>query len=318
MAESFDRKAETFWAYYEAELEPWLARQEGQRRATLRSVRLLAAGGVAGAVIFAAVLWFLFGAHPAVAILAGGGVPLFIGIGGAWLVSLMFRGRIKLFLVPKVTAFFGYSYSHRPRGFDVAPFIANALIPRHDDARLEDSIDGTHNGVDFRLCEAVLRRRSGRTSSGSTSYKTVQRCLLLSVAVAKPFEGRTIVLRDPSAVKRVFGSQPAERVRLEDPRFEKQFEVYGTDQVEARYLMTPSFMERVAALAGVVECAAPPQLAFVEHHLLIALQLDRDRFEGGALTTPMAGRARAEALIEELRVIAGIIDTLKLSLKTHA
>ena len=117
MAESFDRKAETFWAYYEAELAPWLARQEGQRRATLRSVRLLAAGGVAGAVIFAAVLWFLFGAHPAVAILAGGGVPLFIGIGGAWDPEWLAQGQAS-----KVTAL--------PVEYDALLFVP-AVTPAH-------------------------------------------------------------------------------------------------------------------------------------------------------------------------------------------
>jgi hypothetical protein len=42
---------------------------------------------------------------------------------------------------------------------------------------------------------------------------------------------------------------PAERklIRLEDPRFEKEFCVYGEDQVEARYILTPSLMERILA-----------------------------------------------------------------------
>ena len=125
------------------------------------------------------------------------------------------------------------------------------------------------------------------------------------------------MLRDPAALKRVFGSAPAERVKLENPSFEKVFDVYGTDQIEARYLMTPAFMERVSRLAESTG-GATPQLAFDGSHLLIALPLDKDRFEAQSLFTPMDDRSRTEALVEELQIVSSIIETLKLNLKTHA
>lgn len=34
-------------------------------------------------------------------------------------------------------------------------------------------------------------------------------------------------------------------VRLEDPEFEKIFVVYSSDEVEARYILSTSFMERL-------------------------------------------------------------------------
>ena len=39
-----------------------------------------------------------------------------------------------------------------------------------------------------------------------------------------------------------------QRVKLEGPVFEKAFEVYSTDQVEARFILTPDFMERLIGL----------------------------------------------------------------------
>ena len=39
-----------------------------------------------------------------------------------------------------------------------------------------------------------------------------------------------------------------ERARLEDPRFEDRLEVHTSDQVEYRYLLIPTFMERLVAL----------------------------------------------------------------------
>ena len=35
------------------------------------------------------------------------------------------------------------------------------------------------------------------------------------------------------------------KIRLEDPEFQKQFEVYCDDQITARYVLTPAFMQRL-------------------------------------------------------------------------
>ena len=38
-----------------------------------------------------------------------------------------------------------------------------------------------------------------------------------------------------------------EEIELEDPEFMEHFRVYSTDQVEARYILSPSMMERLLA-----------------------------------------------------------------------
>ena len=60
----------------------------------------------------------------------------------------------------------------------------------------------------------------------------------------KDFQGHTTVLRN-SLFKLSFSGS---RVKLENPDFEKTFDVYSTDQIEARYLLSPSMMERLLAL----------------------------------------------------------------------
>jgi hypothetical protein len=41
------------------------------------------------------------------------------------------------------------------------------------------------------------------------------------------------------------GSADFRPIEMENPDFEKEFAVYGTDQVEARYILTPSMIERI-------------------------------------------------------------------------
>ena len=57
----------------------------------------------------------------------------------------------------------------------------------------------------------------------------------------KDFKGKTTILRD-RLFKLRFGES---RVKMENPDFENTFDVYSTDQVEARYLITPFMMERL-------------------------------------------------------------------------
>ncbi len=79
----------------------------------------------------------------------------------------------------------------------------------------------------------------------------------------KNFSGKTIVKRDTGIIGNWFTkkfrrkldsyasrSKLLKSVKLEDPIFEKKFEVYSSDQVEARYLLTTSFMERILELSN--------------------------------------------------------------------
>ena len=133
----------------------------------------------------------------------------------------------------------------------------------------------------------------------------------------KRFNGKTLVLRDSGSVGNFFkGIGKENRIRLEDPRFEKMFEVYGTDQVEARYLLTPTFMERMMELAELFGQKSV-ELAFFEDRLLLSIRVSTDQFEGGSLLQSMTDVARIETLVKELCAIFDVIDTLKLNLKTN-
>ncbi|WP_421809730.1 DUF3137 domain-containing protein [Flagellimonas sp.] len=68
----------------------------------------------------------------------------------------------------------------------------------------------------------------------------------------KKLDGHTVVLPNSETTKwdRWASSnfKEEQRILLEDPRFTESFIVYGTDQVEARYVLSSSIMERIVAL----------------------------------------------------------------------
>jgi hypothetical protein len=201
--------------------------------------------------------------------------------------------------------------------FDTFTFHTKIGSPKY---QLEDYIAGTYAGLGFQLCEAKLIGRShGKTFCAFHG-------LLLRIPMSKSFAGQTFVQParergldkiDLGAARLLTRARWPETVRLEDPRFGQQFRVYASDQIEARYLLTPAMMVRLIALADRagdrrVECA------FLNGELLLALGVTHDMFEVTKLLDDPESFAPVWQLQEELSLIYNLIDCLTPSNKIRA
>ena len=109
--------------------------------------------------------------------------------------------------------------------------------------------------------------------------------------------------------------EPLNKVTLEDPEFNKRFDVYSSDQIEARYLITPSFMERLNNLTTAfgtkkVKCS------FFDDKFMIAISTKKDLFEIGKINKPLTDPENLETFYSELNSIYQMIDYFKLDEKT--
>ena len=103
---------------------------------------------------------------------------------------------------------------------------------------------------------------------------------------------------------------------MEDPRFEKAFEVFSSEQIEARYLLTVSFMERLLELGEIFD-NAEIQLCFENNNLLMLIPLRKSIFEPGPITEPEDFIDDAQSLLREMHLIFQIIKTLKLNMNLN-
>ncbi|MCD7060706.1 DUF3137 domain-containing protein [Pelagibacterium xiamenense] len=234
----------------------------------------------------------------------------FGGLLGAGLAYLGLTNRYKQVLTGGVCAYLGFEYAIRKFDFPLDRF--KPLLPFYKSAKLEDRIEGHVRGVDFELCEGKFSRQDARW-----------RALMLVYSFNKPFDGETTVVADTdwvgNALERM--RQNGGRVRLEDPRFEDRFEVFSTDQVEARYLLTPRFMERIVELTERLNNRRGVSMAFMDNRLLINVRIGSAarRFEIGNVFRPIRdGRERARNLLSELELVTSIIDSLDLADTSHA
>lgn len=100
-------------------------------------------------------------------------------------------------------------------------------------------------------------------------------------------------------------------VKLED----NKFDVASKDEVEARYLMTPTFIERFKALQNVYG-ASEVKCAFIGDKIIFSINSKRDFFELGSLWTPMSDTKQIEEFYKEITAIYDMIDYFKLDEKT--
>lgn len=301
--------------FYAREIEPGLLANEDKRQKLVKTCAVIVAATVGLIVVLQLMAHFVFGSNIPVRVIAFGMVPAFLGGGGIWMLTKFFNLGLKLKIMPKLARFAELAYKIKPEDFPLTAFTDIDILPRHHRSALEDGLSGSHNGVNFALAEATLRRRSG-SSNSKQNYKTVFHGLLFVFDVKKRFSGMAVAVRDTGPLKKLFDSRRAQRVALEDPRFEKLFEVYGTDQVEARFLFTPTLMERIVALGEVIGDPAP-HIAFHEGRLLVAAKVKGNRFEAGSIFVPMNDRRRIDNVLAELTLVFEIVETLEASVKSE-
>ncbi len=224
-------------------------------------------------------------------------------------------------LLEKVCGFLTIGYSAGVGDFDYQRFRESGLVPTYDRKYLEDRLRGEHQGSSFDLIEAKLQQRRTTTDSKGrtrTTYVTVFNGLLIEASSPRSVAGRTVVTSDGGMIGNFFGGigRKGERVTLESPGFEKHFEVYGSDQVEARVLLTPTMMERLVELRD--KLGSTPRLAFVGDRVLLAVPRSGDQFEAGGIFSSLTDRAHIDEALSELCAIFTILDTLRLEQASSA
>jgi len=213
---------------------------------------------------------------------------------------------------------FDYYPEGSQRIFDYEPF---NLTPNYQPSisTTEDLVMGQYKTVSFRLEELDLNIETG---SGRRRRKVKTfRGVVIMMKFNKEFSGRTIVKHDLGMIGN-FSRKLAEnrlkdmeKVALEDPEFEKIFEVYSTDQTEARYLLTTSFMERLKNLSNFFS-AKKIEASFYNDALLLQFTSRLNLFTVDSIFEPVNVAIESRKVLEQIGLIYDLIDELKLNENT--
>jgi len=228
-----------------------------------------------------------------------------IGWGVSYAMLSKLRGETKQFLMENICGFLGWNFQAKDFGEpNLELYKTNKLLPSWDRVSFEDRMSGTVNDAEFTFCEAHLEKES-RDSDGDRTWTTVFRGILMEVDFHRDFLGRTVVLRDAGIFnfKKKAGMK---KVGLVDPKFEKIFEAYSTDQVESRYLLTPVFMQKLVDLETSVS-GKKIRFGFLEDKLHIAVEAP-NQFEAGSMYKPLIDTERTHKIMGEISAVFDVIN----------
>jgi hypothetical protein len=297
-----------FDSLYAREIEPELRKLEAERQVAMRRSQLLWLGFavllvVEGLITLAVTAGRTFiPAEPVLLITVIGGAVI------GYLPLQFVAGKTKRRLIETLCTPMGVTYEIKPSepaAYD--RLLALKLLPHPDDKTFEDMFEGRRGMSAFMLCEATLSTGSGK------NRRTVFRGQIFSIEFPRKFLGTTVVLRDSGWLNRFECPKGLEKVGLEDPHFEKVFEVFGDDQVEARAILTPTFMEHLLALETAYS-GDHLRCGFCEGRLVIAIE-GKDRFEVGSMFSTLDDRGRAESMAGDIRAVFNLIDAFVANLR---
>ena len=244
-------------------------------------------------------------------------VAVFLG-GAAWLWSEWPKTKakkvVKVGINEGIAGALGLSYSHEAEA-DRAFALAKAcrLVPRHDKASFEDRWTGAFGEIPFTLYEAHLEERRG--SGKNRRWVTVFRGIVMSVGYRERFHGTTLLVRD-NAFRKFWGGKKdcievdgmqLDYAAMSHPEFEDVFDIYTSDQVEARTLIDPLYVERLIALERSYR-GEDVGTIFNEGQLVVALKTG-NMFESGHIEAS-EDRRMVERTVDQFARLADLARTL--------
>ena len=138
------------------------------------------------------------------------------------------------------------------------------------------------------------------------------RGLLIEFDFNKNFSGHTIFYEKSFTSKKIpINQNKLKKVNLESITFADKYDVYSTNQIEARYILTPAFMERIENLHFAFK-AKYVRGAFNNNTLTLAIHTGKDMFAMGNDFTD-TNTHTFETLYDEIISVLNIADELKLN-----
>lgn len=188
-----------------------------------------------------------------------------------------YRDRFKREIVSEVFRAVCPGAIYEPRaGLRREDFAASGLFTSSVDRyQSDDRVRGRIGDTEFELADvqATFTRGLGKRKK----LYPVMQGLYLRLDFNKHLRARTLVFPQDAPSWRMGERNGVDLVRLENPDFEALYAVYGSDPVEARYVLTPLLMDRLVELQARTE--TPPHLAFFGIHVHAAFHYGRSLFE---------------------------------------
>ena len=211
-------------------------------------------------------------------------------------------------------------------------YLSESFVPNHyfthsklftssvDRLNGNDYVTGKIDNVNIQFSDLHAQKKH-KDSKGRTTWSTIFQGLFIVSEFNKNFHGTTVVL--PDTAQNSFGNliggwlqsnngMRDDLVKMDDTEFEKEFVVYATDQIEARYILSNAMMKRLLEFKK--RSQQKIYVSFTNKNITLAIEYNKDLFEPSVFHSLLKYKIAME-YVQTLHLAIGIVEELKLNQK---
>ena len=214
-----------------------------------------------------------------------------------------FRANFKQKVVTAIVKNYGLNFNANG-GLSLNDFlkIYDADVNRH---YAEDMIYGQIDNTQFKLCDFYAAKEVKGEKRTTTTVKF--QGILLKAEFKKELNA-TIYVCDKKSISSL--KSEGELAVMDNPKFNELFKTYTTDQIAARYALSPKLMENFNSLR--TKFNAPLSAVFLKNEIFIAIDLRKDSFEPD-MQKPITSNESIQSYIAGVSDFVEIVHDLELN-----
>jgi hypothetical protein len=316
-----------FEAYYRDTLRNDLETLDQRRKRILkRTMILIATGG--GAILVSILLAILLKApEKSSNLFLWLWLPLIILTGSIitwsfWAHDRKFHRDFKEGVIRRIVNFISPWLEYEPHNFVGADSFVQSRIflNRVDRYKGDDMVHGLIDKTQLWFSEIKAEYKTTTTNSKGqtrTQWHTLFKGLFFVADFNKHFQTSTVVLPNrfgrgglAQLFQRLNLTRREKPIRLEDPEFNRYFVVYGDDQVESRYVLSTSLMQRITDFRK--KHNNPLFISFVNSFIYVAIGYNRDLFEPSYFKS-LTRFETVKEYFEDIQLAVGIVEDMNLN-----
>ena len=229
-----------------------------------------------------------------------------------------FTSTFKMVVIERLVKFIDENLQYRPHDkIPQSTFVLSKIFSTEPNRYSgDDLVFGKVGQTEIRFSEVDAKHESG--SGKNRTVVQIFKGLFFIADFNKHFTSTTVVL--PDTAEKLFGwlGQKIQEmnvfrgqlVKLEDAEFEQNFVVYSSDQIQARYILSPSLMERIIRFK--TETGRKIYLSFVGSMVFVAISFSRNLFEP-KLFSSLTDFENIREYYDDLDLAISIVDDLNLN-----
>ncbi|MDD3877689.1 MAG: DUF3137 domain-containing protein [Bacteroidales bacterium] len=240
-----------------------------------------------------------------------------------WVYDKHFYKDFKHQVINRIVYFISPDMIYDSKGrINISEFTASRIfLTNIDRYNGDDLVSGKMDKTEMRFSEIKAEYKVTTTDgkgNRKTTWHTIFKGLFFIADFNKEFVGSTVVIPNSFGkgfgfLKKLMGINRREKlVQLEDVNFTKNFNVYGDDQIQARYILSTTLMERILEFKNKHKKSI--YLSFVDSKMYLAVPYTKDLFEPSYLKS-LVNIKVIGSYFEDLQLATGIVDDMNLNLR---